>query len=82
MPCRFRSVSNVKKLTVVVSAHRLDPYRSIEQQAQQRWRRTLAEHGKPWQDAGIELLDSQPDTDLVDHRIYRFEATMITPPLR
>ncbi|MDH6678457.1 hypothetical protein M2284_002660 [Rhodococcus sp. LBL1] len=75
-------MSNVKKLTVVVSAHRLDSYRSIEQQAHHQWRHALAEHGKPWRDAGIELLDSRPDTDLVDHRIYRFEATMIAPPLQ
>lgn len=71
-------VADFEKLTVVVSAHRLDSYRSIEQRAHHQWLSVLDARGDQCRDAGIQLVDSQPDPDLVDHLVYRFEGTTVT----
>ena len=74
-------MSDVEKLILAISAHRLDSFRSVENDARRQWQDVLTERGELWHDAGIQLIDSQPDSDLVDHFIYRFEGTTITSKL-
>ncbi|MGO4204823.1 hypothetical protein AB4Z09_24400 [Rhodococcus sp. TAF43] len=70
-------LSEIETVTVTVSAHKLDSYRSVEQRARQQWSRLLAERGESWRHAGLHLIDSQPDPDLADHLEYRFEGATI-----
>jgi len=70
--------SDNDKVIVTVSAHHLDSYRSVEQRARRRWLQALAERGEYWRDAGLHLVDSQPDEDLDEHLTYRFEGTTIS----
>lgn len=71
-------LSDIEKLTITVSAHELDSYRSVEQRARQQWAQLLADRGESWRHAGLHLVDSEPDTDMVDYLVYRFEGTAIT----
>lgn len=70
-------LSDIEKLTITVSAHELDSYRSVEQRARQQWAQLLADRGEPWRHAGLHLVDSERDINLVDHLTYRFEGTAV-----
>lgn len=70
-------LKKIETVEVTVSAHRDDSYRSVERCARQQWADVLAERGHQWSDAGLQLIDSQPDTDVVGHLVYMFEGTMI-----
>ncbi|MCK8673416.1 hypothetical protein M1M07_20175 [Rhodococcus sp. HM1] len=37
----------------------------------------LAERGSQWSDAGLQLVDRQPDTDIVGRLVYRFEGAIV-----
>lgn len=68
----------IETVTVIVSAHRDDSYRSVEECARRQWADLLTERGDRWSDAGLRMVDGQPDTDVVGQRVYRFEGTAIT----
>ncbi|WP_127950845.1 hypothetical protein [Rhodococcus xishaensis] len=70
-------LSGIEKVVVTVSAHQLDSFRSVEGRARQQWARSLADRGESWRDAGLHLVDSQPDSEMVDHLVYRFEGTTV-----
>jgi len=70
-------LSKIETVTVTMSAHRLDSYRSVEQRARQRWSQALADRGESWRDAGLRLVAHEPDADQIDHIAYRFEGTMV-----
>ena len=67
----------IKKVAVELSARRDDSFRSVEQRARQQWSQTLADRGESWRHAGLQLVGSEPDSDLVDHLVYRFEGTAL-----
>ncbi|WP_430335938.1 hypothetical protein [Rhodococcus sp. ACT016] len=69
--------SDIEKVTVIVSAHRLDSYRSVEARARQQWACILRDRDDQCLDAGLHLVDNQSDSDLVDHLVYRFEGTVV-----
>jgi hypothetical protein len=74
----FRHVLNkIETVMVTVSAHRDDSYQGVELCAQQQWADILTERSDGWNDAGLRLIDSQPDTDVIGHLVYRFEGTII-----
>ncbi|WP_458683464.1 hypothetical protein [Prescottella equi] len=68
----------IETVAVSVSAHRGDSYRSVEQRARQLWSQALADRGESWRHAGLQLVGNEPDADLVDHLVYRFEATALS----
>ncbi|WP_143153939.1 hypothetical protein [Rhodococcus rhodnii] len=68
----------IETVAVSVSAHRDDSYRSVEQRARQLWSQALADRGKSWRHAGLQLVGNEPDADLVDHLMYRFKATALS----
>ncbi|ORJ91982.1 hypothetical protein A6F55_24810 [Prescottella equi] len=61
-----------------MSTHRDDSYRSVEQRARQLWSQALADRRESWRHAELQLVGSEPDADLVDHLVYRFEATALS----
>ncbi|WP_248675773.1 hypothetical protein [Rhodococcus sp. HM1] len=73
----MRVLNKIETVTVMVSAHRDDSYRKVEQCARRQWADVLAERGGQWSDAGLELVDRQPDTDIVGRLVYRFEGTIV-----
>ena len=71
-------LSKIETVTIAVSAHRDDPYRSVEECARRQWADLLAERGDRWSDAGLQLVDSRPDVDVVGQLVYRFEGVAIS----
>ncbi|RVW04652.1 hypothetical protein EF834_06325 [Rhodococcus spongiicola] len=71
-------LNGIEKVIVPVSAHQLDSFRSVERRARKQWARLLADRGESWRDAGLHLVDSRPDSEMVDHLVYRFEGTTVT----
>lgn len=70
-------LSDIENVTVTVSAHKLDSYRSVELRARRQWARLLDERDDQRCDGGLQLVASEPDTDLVDHLVYQFDGTAI-----
>ncbi|WP_152447749.1 hypothetical protein [Rhodococcus triatomae] len=64
--------NDIERIPVTVTAHRLDPFRSVEARARQQWRNTLEQRGTCWVAAGFELAGSHPDPVLVDQVVYEF----------
>lgn len=73
----IRMLNQIETVTVTVSAHCDDSYRTVERCAQQQWADILARRGHRWVDAGLHVVDHHPDTDIGSHLMYRFEGTTV-----
>ena len=70
-------LTRIETVTLTVSAHGDDPYRSVERCARKQWADVLTERGEHWSDAGLRLFDRWPDSEVVGHLVYRFEGTIL-----